>query len=172
MGKLLPILLALVGLGAGTGAGYMLKPAPADEAEGDHGTDEDHAAKVPSDGDPSSDDGHGAADAVDVEYVKLNNQFVVPVVNEARVAALVVMSLTIEVTLGERANVYLMEPKLRDAFLQVMFDHANAGGFRGQFTESSKMGELRSALLEVALRVVGEAVSDVLIIDLVRQDTN
>ena len=38
------------------------------------------------------------------EYAKLNNQFVVPIVEEGRVAALVVMSLNVEVTAGGRSE--------------------------------------------------------------------
>ena len=62
--KLLPILLALVGLGIGTGAGLLLRPAAEEHAsEGDA----EHAA-------PDEE----AEPEVPPEYVKLNNQFVVP----------------------------------------------------------------------------------------------
>jgi len=160
MAKILPVLLALVGLAIGAGAGFMLKPdtAPTPHAEEAH--------------DPPAEE-HDTPEAVDetVEFVKLNNQFVVPVVENDKVAALVVLSLSLEVTLGERANVYQLEPKFRDAFLRVMFDHANSGGFRGTFTASTNMTALRLALVEAARSIMGSDVRDVLIIDLVRQDT-
>lgn len=166
MSKLLPVLLALIGLGAGAGAGYALKPAPEHgeevhppKAEDGHGTADSHAAPKHEETDPS------------VEFVKLNNQFVVPVVEDSRVAALVVLSVSLEVALGERANVYQMEPKIRDVFLRVLFDHANVGGFNGTFTATTNMTALRLALLESARRVMGPVVRDVLIIDIVRQDT-
>ncbi|MCV2881807.1 flagellar basal body-associated FliL family protein [Actibacterium sp. XHP0104] len=153
MRLLLPLVIALVGLGAGTGAGFFLRPPPAPiEAE----------AETPPPDDPAEDT---------VEFVKMNNQFVVPVVENERVTALVVMSLSLEVELGERARVYQMEPKLRDAFLGVMFDHANTGGFAGVFTSSTNMTALRIALIEVARKTLGPSVHDVLIIDLVRQDS-
>ncbi|KGB83626.1 flagellar basal body-associated protein FliL [Rhodovulum sp. NI22] len=159
MSKLLPLLIALVGLAAGTGAGIMLRPAPEAAAgegmEAGQGAAPEKHAKAPE----------------DVEFVKLNNQFVVPVVESGRVSALVVLALSLEVALGERANVYQLEPKLRDAFLQVLFDHANSGGFRGAFTTNTNMSALRMALTEMAQKVIGPTVSDVLIIDLVRQDT-
>ena len=66
--------------------------------------------------------------------------------------------------------VYEREPKLRDAFLRVMFDHANAGGFDGAFTNSNQMDVLRRALREVAQKTIGPTASDVLILDIVRQD--
>ena len=74
-------------------------------------------------------------------------------------------------TSGSDAEVYKLEPKLRDEFLQVMFDHANSGGFSGSFTDGANLLLLRKALLESAKGVLRELVSDVLIIDIVRQDS-
>ena len=51
-----------------------------------------------------------------------------------------------------------------------MFDHANSGGFRGDFTQSANMFLLRSALKEAATKTVGAVVSDVLILDIARRD--
>ena len=64
-----------------------------------------------------------------MEYVKLSNQFVVPVVKGKTVVSLVVLSLSLEVPEGQKDAVFRREPKLRDSFLQVLFDHANIGGF-------------------------------------------
>jgi hypothetical protein len=69
------------------------------------------------------------------------------------------------------SSVYRVEPKIRDAFLTVLFDHANSGGFDGAFTSSGSMEILRRALREAGQKAVGEAVvSDVLITGIVRQD--
>lgn len=154
MGKIIPIILALVGLGVGAGAGMVLQPEPepivmnpcgdVDTAKGD--------AKDTVEDEPS-----------DTEFVKINNQFVVPVVADGDISSLVVMSLNIEVELGGREAVYQREPKLRDEFLQVMFNHANTGGFDGAFTQSSRLDPLRTALLEVAQAILGSDVKDVLV---------
>ena len=104
------------------------------------------------------------------DYAKLKHQFVIPVVEEGRVSALVVMSLSIEVETGQTQAVYSQEPKLRDGFLQVLFDHANTGGFSGSFTSTTNMRSLRDGLRENAQRVVGDVVHDVLIVEIVRQD--
>jgi flagellar protein FliL len=152
MRKLLPILLAVLGLGAGAGAGLALRPAPEpalEEAAAEHAPEE---PEVPP------------------EYVKLSNQFVVPVVEDGRVVAMVILSLSLEVTAGSTEAVFVKEPKLRDIFLQVLFDHANAGGFNGSFTDGSNMVMLRRALLETATATMGDIVKDVLIVDIVRQD--
>ena len=186
MNKLLPLILGLLGLAIGGGAGYMLPSPPASHsAEGAAPGSKTRAAEhdaAPHDNAalPTSavaDEGHdagqgeGADHAAPFEYVKLNNQFVVPVIEKDQVAALVILSLTLEVTTGSGEEVFAVEPKLRDSFLQVLFDHANADGFNGAFTQSSRMERLRKALLEPARRILGAAVRDVLIVDIVRQDT-
>lgn len=152
MGKLLPPILALVGLLAGVGAGVTLRPEPEPDPDA-------VAVPVPPASQPAG------------EFVRLNNQFVVPVLAEARVRSLVVMSLSIEVPPGTSTEVFALEPKLRDAFLQVLFDHANAGGFSGAFTAASTMNTLRAALREAARGVLGAAARDVLITEVVRQDS-
>lgn len=156
MARFLPVLFALFGLLAGVGGGLMLRPAP------DAATTEDDAVAAPAP--PRGEDPA-------VEFVPLNNQFVVPVVTEARVSALVVLSLSIEVPAGRREPVFAAEPRLRDAFLQVLFDHANAGGFGGAFTAASSMNALRTALREAATGVLGPVARDVLIVEIVRQDS-
>ena len=161
MRKLLPVLLALAGLALGAGVGLFLRPeAPAQAA---HDPAQEKPAADAAQGEPGKPD--GAQD-----YVKLNNQFIVPIVKSGRVVSLVILSLSLQVATGTGAKVYAAEPKLRDAFLQVLFDHANSGGFSGNFTEGDKMQLLRDALLEVAVKVMGSLVTDVLIVDIVRQD--
>lgn len=158
--KLVPILLALIGLGGGVGAGIALRPAPVVEEV----AAEENATPAPEEAPVE-----GEETALP-EYVKLNNQFVVPVLQDGRVASMVIMSLNLEVRPGTNEQVYAREPKLRDAFLQVMFDHANSGGFNGSFTDGSNLILLRKALLEAAQSAVGPIVTDVLISDIVRQD--
>jgi flagellar protein FliL len=157
--KLLPILLALIGAGAGVGAGIALRPAPPPPSE-----EQLKAAEKAA-----------AAEEIDPEnlpeYVKLNNQFIVPVVKDQRVAAMVIMALSLEVAKGTTAEVYAREPKLRDAFLQILFEHANAGGFDGSFTDGDNLRLLRVAFLEAAQKVLGDKVSDVLINEIARQDS-
>jgi len=122
-----------------------------------------HDAPLPAEASPGERGEH--------EYVKLNNQFVVPVVARDMVTALVVMSLSVEIEPGRAENVYRHEPKLRDSFLQVLFDHANMGGFKGEFTNANNMDVLRAALTDVARATLGNLVKGVLITDIARQDS-
>jgi flagellar protein FliL len=163
--KLFPVVLGLAGLGGGLAAGLYLRPAQNQAAEGADA----HAAAPESEAAEPAESGHEGEEGP--EYVKLNNQFVVPVVAKGRVAAMVVLSLSIEVTTGGTEAVYEREPKLRDAFLQVLFDHANTGGFSGTFTDGANLVVLRGSLKEAAALVLGSLVKDVLITDIARQDS-
>lgn len=116
-----------------------------------------------------TDPGHGE-DGSETEYAKLNNQFVVPVVEDSRVAALVVLSISLEVPMGSAAVIFEQEPKLRDAFLRTLFDHANIGGFDGNFTQTARMDTLRRVLFETGRNLLGSQLRDVLITDIARQD--
>ncbi|MBT8410289.1 MAG: flagellar basal body-associated FliL family protein [Octadecabacter sp.] len=164
---LIPVLLLLIGLGGGIAAGLFLG-AGQDAA----GAGEDAAAD-PDDREPAvstQDDDAASADPGTTEFVRLNNQFVVPVVRHGSVRSLVVMALTVEVDAGANEVVFDREPRLRDAMLRVMFAHANTGGFDGNFTEAAAMSPLRSALREAAQSVLGDVAHDVLIVDITRQD--
>lgn len=167
MKKLFPIFMALVGIGAGIGAGLALKKEP-DELASEcvpnlAGHEDEEIAILPS--------VEVSEDSDVYEYVKLSNQFIIPIVEGTKVKSLVVMALNLEVEVGYREAVFALEPKLRNAFLLVLFDHANAGGFQGAFTNSNNMVVLQNALREIARKTVGNSVSDVLITDVVRQDT-
>jgi hypothetical protein len=148
-----PGLLLVLGLAAGVGAGIVFAPPAVEE----------NAAETSA---PAI----GGQRGEQTEFVRLNNQFVVPVVARDRVAAMVLISLSVEVRLGTADAVYAREPKLRDGFLQVMFDHANRGGFDGAFTDANSMDVLRRMLMEVARGLLGEDVRGVLITEIARQD--
>ncbi|MFE3836767.1 flagellar basal body-associated FliL family protein [Pseudogemmobacter sonorensis] len=148
MKMLLPLLLGLVGLGIGLGAGLALRPAP-------DGQEDIAAAPIAG---------------VQPEYVRLNNQFIVPVLEGGRIASMVVLTLSLEIAPGNSETVFAREPKIRDAFLEVLFDHANTGGFYGAFTDAANLVFLRKALTETAQGILGPIVSNVLIIEINRQD--
>jgi len=167
LGKLIPLVIAVIGLGAGVGAGIALRPAPdADKTELAAANPCGDMAPTPAAARPAP-----TPDQPPGEFVNLSNQFVFPLVEGGRVAALVVLSLTLEVASGQTEAVYAREPKLRDGFLRVLLDHANAGGFQGSFTSNDTMEALRRALMEKGREDLGDALYDVLILDINRQDT-
>lgn len=172
MKKLLPIIMLLVGVGAGVGAGLALRPAPeppamdAEMAEGvehaeEHDMKKEMKKEEKADGPPKG-----------REYVELVDQFIIPVVNDSSVTSLILITLTLEVDSGATERVFQAEPRIRGALLQAMFDHANIGGFNGAFTNSSKLEPLRQTFVEVAQKVYGDEISDVLIVQITRQDVS
>ncbi|PTX57570.1 flagellar basal body-associated protein FliL [Litoreibacter ponti] len=164
MSKILPILMLLIGLGAGVGAGLALRPPPVEpEVAVEEQPDE-------TDAEEEVDLGTPGATPEEPGYVKMNNQFIVPVIEKDKVVSLVVLSITLETDVASTEDVYSREPKLRDAFLQDLFDHAYLGGFSGVYTSSNMMDTLRASLLRSSRRIVGETVTKVLITDIVRQD--
>ncbi|WP_195821140.1 flagellar basal body-associated protein FliL [Roseobacter sp. MH60115] len=175
MKKLLPIIMLLVGSGAGVGAGIFLRPAPVEEetASLDPGAEASEEEPAEKTHDDHSDKAHakpGEA-AAGMEYVRLPNQFVVPLVEKERISAMVVMALSVEVVAGYGEDVLEKEPKLRDGFLRVLFDHASIGGFDGAFINNENLDVVRRKLKAVAQQVMGSDVAnDVLIFEVARQD--
>ena len=175
MKKLLPILLLIIGLGAGGGVGWFLQPhaeaaAPAaDAAAGSGNEDDSHATETELWAAATT--GHYAPPPTDTETVRLPNQFVVPLISEGRVRALVVIGLALEFELGHTFSMPDHEPRLRAVFLQLLFDHANLGGFDGVFTSGEALLALRRTLREAARTELGPKLYDVLITALVRQDS-
>ncbi|NCO21918.1 MAG: flagellar basal body-associated FliL family protein [Rhodobacterales bacterium] len=165
LGKIIPILIAVIGAAAGLGAGIALRPA-ADLSEGEIPNPCGEITSAATFAKPKPEAAKGMS-----EFVSLNNQFVFPLVEAGNVAALVVLSLTLEVAEGQADAVHTREPKLRDGFLRVLLDHANAGGFQGAFTSNETMEKLRRALLEKGREELGEALYDILILDINRQDS-
>ncbi len=164
MAKILPLLLIIIGGAVGGGAGIFLKPA------GDMSC-EDGMESPECDENEKKEEVVVEEETEDVYYIAMKNQFVVPVIRDERVRSLVVLSLSLETTPENGETIFTREPKLRDVFLQVLFDHSHIGGFDGAFTESRRMSVLKAALLEAAQSVMGSTITDVIITDIVRQET-
>ena len=166
----LPMLLAILGFVGGAGAGWWMKP-PEDEPLHCIGQDgeelvgeicEETLAEEEADpGEPTG--------AEDSEFLTLDRQFIVPVVSNDRVASMMVLTLNIEVAPGAVEDVFQQEPKLRDALLRALFEHAYTGGFGGDFTNERVMRELRRNLLIAARSVMGDDARDVLVADIIKQ---
>ncbi len=170
--KLLPVIFLIAGTGAGIGAGKFLGGGEA-KVESEKTEKVEKADKETKEKPAKSKEknkgkkGEGGG----FEYLKLTKQFVVPIVEDEEISALVTMSLSLEANSAITETFYAIEPKLRDGFLQVLFDHANTGGFDGAFTHSDNLSTLRKSLLEVAKKDLGDDVSKVLIMSVSRQDT-
>lgn len=167
MRVILPLILGALGAGGGTAAGVFLRPEPMPPAQEEASQLSEGEAPDPAT-DPLASGESLPIEAT--EFTRLNNQFIIPVLEDGEVRSLVVMSLSVQTVIGARPVVFAREPKLRDAFLQVMFDHANAGGFDETFTAGPQLTVLRQGLWEAARTVLGADVIDVLVTDIARQD--
>lgn len=172
MRKLLPIIMLILGVGGGIGAGIMLAPAPEAPTELATEEGEDATVKPAEEETHAEDEDDHASDeaAIPNEFIKINNQFIIPVMEREQLTSMVVVSLSLEMKPGLASKVHSYEPKIRDVFLRILFDHANMGGFRGAFTRSEILDPLRTALREEGRRYLGKDLVDVLILEITRQD--
>lgn len=147
---LVPLGLGLIGLGVGAGAGWMLRPPPDPVAD---------AVETPL----------PAVTSAELEAMRLPQHFVVPVLADGRVQSMMVLSVALELRPGHGLSLAKHEPRMRALFLQVLFDHANQGGFEGVFTSGEALIRLRRTLRDAARAEYGDAVHDVLITEILRQ---
>lgn len=154
---ILPLVFLIVGLGAGGGAAFLTKDIDLAACFAPKDIEEKEITPVAEPEKPT-------------EFIKLNNQFVVPVIHDGRVASMVVLSLSLEAAEGKQEAVFALEPRLRDLLLRELFSHANEGGFDGKFTSTVQMDRLREKLLSAAHEVFGTAIKNVLVTDVARQD--
>ena len=154
MKKLLPVLLIVVGVAMGVGAGVFLKPAPTSDAM------EGHVEDVPS----------GTDEGAERSFVKIGKQTIVPVVNDGETRALMLFELAVDVPATRADQVHEMEPRLRDAFLRELFQMSYTGAFLTNFTEERIIEELRRNLTNAARTYLGHNQAEVLILDVMRQE--
>ena len=193
MKKLMPVVIALLGLGAGIGAGMALKPAPEPEEVAAacppparrrrarrRRPGARRGGRRPRGGRPlrraadpfAAAADHGPTLEGELAYVPMEKPFVVPIFEDEKVVAMVVVSLSVETEAEAAPKIEGLKPRLRDSFLKVMFRHANSGGFDGSFTGGRKMEDLKSALRAAAQEVLHEKpVGEVLITEIARQDS-
>ena len=163
MKLIIPIVLALLGTAAGVGAAIVM-------GSDKQALDAETACLPPQESlkeetAPAPEE----VAATDGEFVKLANQFLVPVLVKDEVEALVVMSLSLEVEPGTTSEVFHLEPKIRDRFLQILFDHANKGHFGKGYTSNRSLDILRDALHSAAQEITRGKTRDVLIVEIARQ---
>lgn len=154
MKKLLPILIIVIGIAAGAGAGMFLKPAPVSDPVGS----------------PADDGSTEQDEKAERSFVKIGKQTIVPVVNDGETRALMLFELAVDVPATRVDQVHEMEPRLRDAFLRELFQMSYTGAFLTNFTEERVIEELRRNLTNAARTYLGHNQAEVLILDVMRQE--
>ncbi|SPJ24644.1 flagellar basal body-associated FliL family protein [Palleronia abyssalis] len=169
MGKILPLIIALIGLGGGVGAGIALRPDPTSNLP-DVASSEAPCGPVGTPDNAVTDPQPIVEEPAEGIFFELGNQFVIPVLDAGRVDSLVVVSLTLEIAPEIEAAVAEREPRLRDRFLRVMLDHANTGGFDGAFTSNGAIDRLKKSLEQTAKTEVGTGFFGILLTDIGKQE--
>lgn len=159
--KALALVIVLGGIAGGLALGVALRPG--EELQG-------AARAVARDGDPGADGANPGAAGAGREYVKIGRQIVVPVVDRGETRALMLFDLVIDVPRSLSDRAFAAKPRLRDAFLRVLFEMSYTGAFSGTYTDERVVEELRAKLRAAARRLLGGAVDDVLILEIMRQE--
>ena len=171
---LFPLVLMIAVVGGAVAADFIrtgdsAKEDSHGETEGKSHAKDDKASK---DGKKKKgkDDDHGDTASSSVSYLKFKRQFVVPVMDQGKIEALVIMNLNLELNENAPENVYSLEPKLRDAIMRELLTMSDNNIFGKKLTSAESYETLRDTLLRASEAVVPEGIKDVLILDIARQE--
>lgn len=187
---ILPSIVAAAGILAGTFGGNMLRGAPAENVAGV--TDEETLVSGQSDKNDADgsgkEDGHGGKDekgkkdkkgsggygsegsSGDVSYFKFSREFVVPIMADGSVRALVILHIQLEVDSDIESSLFSMEPKLRDNIMTTLIEISHNGKLFDNLTDPEAYESIRALVLEGLREVTSEGIENVLIVDFARQD--
>lgn len=184
--KIVSIVLQLIGVVAGVFLGLSMKSSGGQDGAGGSSAhaeekhDDGHGKKEKKKGKKKDKkggkshgkkDGHGSGEE-DAAYgfLKFSRQFIVPVVQADHVQSLVILDINLEVDPSATERAYSQEPKVRDALLRALFTLSNEGAFSGGFVDEENMEKVRTSLLTAAHGIIGDDVTEVLILNVARQD--
>ena len=183
MGRLVPLLMLLMGIGAGIGAGIAFKPehdfgANVSDKDGSgEATGENKSGDAKKDGKGAAIPDPGATKAPKDEteikertYVSIGTQTIIPVVEGERTRALMLFELAVDVDPSAHDQAVMLEPRLRDAFLRELLKMSSTGAFTKTYTEDWVIDELRKNLGRAARRFLGDGMREVLVLDVIRQE--
>lgn len=148
MAKVLALILVILFLAGGAGAGYVLRPVeePVEEAED----------VVP------------IRDPIDA-VATFRDGFVVPILRDGKVWSHVVLRLGVASDQTDQETILLREPVLRDGLNQSLFLHGSLGGFDGDFTNPVAMERLRTRLDGMISARLDDETARILIVSMSRQ---
>jgi len=179
---LFPVILAVSAAGGVLAADFVRGTvAPTSAEAGSHAADGDAKGAADEKG------GHGdkgkkvkaskghndkgyESDGDEIGFIKFKRQFVVPVLANDNVQALILLNIGLEVPGDKRDDMFRLEPRFRDAFIRELLQLSDAGYFDSELTSPDTYEVLRETLARAAREISDDGISDVLILDLSRQD--
>lgn len=139
-------------------------------AEGEKGEDDKAEKNEAKASKPDKKDGKEGDAAPAVIYYKFTREFVVPIISNGRVSSLVILNLNLEADASMERKLYDMEPKLRDNIMTTLITLSNDGATFESMTSVKNYESIRSTVLQNLASVVKDGITNVLIVDLAKQD--
>jgi hypothetical protein len=169
---LFPIILAIFAAGGVFAADKVRgDSAPAVITADDHGNSADSHGKSQGVDSHAKGDKKGDGSYVgETDFINFKRQFVVPVLKDNAVNALILINLALEVPASERDEMFRLEPRFRDAFIRELLQLSDDGYFDQELTSSDTYEILRETLSRAANDISDGGVNKVLILDLSRQE--
>ncbi|MFN7054799.1 flagellar basal body-associated FliL family protein [Hyphomonas sp.] len=176
MKHLITAFVAIACIVAGGVAGHFLKSssgggsAPATELAGEDGASGHEPEKAKSEA-----GGHGSAPASKggssgSSYYRFSREFVVPLIENGRVASLVILNISLEVDSAISGSLFSKEPALRDNIMTTLIALSNDGRTFESITNVENYESLRAMVLMNLKKVQPTGINNVLILDMARQD--
>jgi len=144
--------------------------------EGEKGEDDNAEKNEAKASKPDKKDGKDGKDGKEgdaapaVIYYKFTREFVVPIIRNGRVSSLVILNLNLEADASIERELFDMEPKLRDNIMTTLITLSNDGTTFESMTSVKNYESIRSLVLQNLGSVVKEGITNVLIVDLAKQD--
>ena len=185
MKNLVTALVAVICVVIGGVVGHMLRGGSGEAAAASKVEGEAHAEKKPDGADHASKekdshggekkakkDDHGASSAgSESAYFKFSREFVVPIIQNERVASLVILNINIESDAALSDKLFSQEPVIRDVIMTTLIEISGDGRTFQSMTSIENYETLRSLIL-VALqkKFPDMGIKNILILDIARQD--
>ncbi|MGD1868928.1 MAG: hypothetical protein ACFB0F_05325 [Neomegalonema sp.] len=149
MNKLMLVGVIVAGALAGGAVGFVMMPEPPELTEEEKKKAQEEAKK-------KAKAEKMAKKATEYDYLRLDRQFVVPIIEDGSVRSLVVLELNLEIEPGASERIYSIEPRVRDALLAQLHRTAQEGGFVDRLGTSSFLNELREDLRLALKPILGD----------------
>jgi flagellar protein FliL len=193
MKQIIPIIMVLVFVAAGALGGSLLKAGgaagPVGEkqvkeeghdkkggedkktSKGDHGSDKKDKKEKKEKKGKGDHGGKSDGPVNEVSFYKFSREFVVPIIRDSRVDALVILNISLEVEGDTAQKLFTLDPKLRDNIMSTLIVLSNEPGLFDNMTQVENYERIRSQVLENLRNVIPEGINNVLILDFAKQDT-
>ena len=112
----------------------------------------------------------GGGGSSEKAYFKFGREFVVPIMQDGKVKALVILNLNLEVDDSHIDKLFSLEPKLRDNVMTTLVGLSTDGRTLEDPTNTESYETIRSVVLMNLQSVVSSGIENVLILDMAKQD--